>query len=79
MANGVVLPNMVYAPPDPHGPEIDSSDLFKDLLEQELAVAGYTATWVEDWDFYHIHAGEVHCGSNATHALPAQPWWEVLP
>jgi len=79
VVNGVVLPNGVYGPPDTHGPEIGGTDLFKDLLEDELAPAGYTVSWVEDWDFYHLGAGEVHCGSNATHAVPAQPWWESLP
>jgi protein-arginine deiminase len=79
LVNGVVLPNEVYAPPDPHGPEIGGSDLFKDLLDQNLGAMGYTNAWVEDWDLYHIYAGEVHCGSNATHELPAEPWWENMP
>jgi protein-arginine deiminase len=79
LVNGVVLPNMIYAPPDPHGPVISSIDLFKGLLEDELVTAGYTAAWVEDRDLYHILGGEVHCGSNATHAIPDQPWWETMP
>ncbi len=79
VVNGVVLPNEVFAAPDPHGPAISAIDLFKDLLEQNLTPVGYTVAWVEDWDLYHIHAGEVHCGSNATHEIPAQPWWENMP
>ena len=79
VVNGVVLPNGVFAAPDPHGPEIGGVDLFKDLLEQTLTPVGFTAAWVEDWDLYHLGGGEVHCGANATHEMPEQPWWENMP
>ena len=79
VVNGMVLPNGVYAPPDPHGPEIAGVDLFKDLLDTSLTPVGYTAHWVENWDLYHIYAGEVHCGSNVTNQVPTQPWWESAP
>jgi len=79
VVNGVVLSETVFAAPDPHGPEIGGFDLFKDLLEQNLVVVGYTPAWIENWDLYHRLDGEVHCGSNVTRAIPSQPWWEGAP
>lgn len=79
VVNGIVLPNGVYAAPDPHGPVLGGVDLFKSLLEQSLAPVGFNPEWVEDWEFYHINMGEVHCGANATHEIPVQPWWEAMP
>ncbi len=79
VVNGIVLPNGVFAAPDPHGPNINGVDLFKVLLEQSLNPVDFNPEWVEDWEFYHIHMGEVHCGANATHEIPIQPWWEAMP
>jgi protein-arginine deiminase len=74
--NGVALNSTTFASPDPHGPVIGGSDIFKTALQSALTPYGYTVRWVEDWYLYHINAGEVHCGSNAMRAIPAAKWWE---
>ncbi|MDP2314317.1 MAG: protein-arginine deiminase family protein [Pseudomonadota bacterium] len=30
--------------------------------------------WLDDWDWYHVQWGEVHCGSN-TQRPPTRDWW----
>ncbi len=30
--------------------------------------------WLDDWDWYHLAWGEVHCGSN-TQRTPVRDWW----
>lgn len=62
--------------PDPHGPVINGVDIFKKQLEDALAPHGVTIHWVDDWNLYHTLAGEVHCGTNATRAIPSAKWWE---
>jgi protein-arginine deiminase len=73
--NGIYLADGVFAAPDPHGPVIDGKDIFKVQLESAIAAHGIEVKWVEDWNLYHIAAGEVHCGSN-TRRRPTNKWWE---
>jgi protein-arginine deiminase len=63
--------------PDPHGPVIDGEDIFKRQLEEELGRLGIGVSWIDDWDVYHRHVGEVHCGTNASRAIPDVKWWEA--
>jgi protein-arginine deiminase len=63
--------------PDPLGPVIDGVDLFKQQLEEELGRLGIGVSWIDDWDLYHLNLGEVHCGTNATRAIPDVKWWET--
>jgi protein-arginine deiminase len=75
--NGIYLANNVFASPNPHGPVINNSDIFKSQLSTALAPYGVSVHWVEDWDLYHRLLGEVHCGSNVTRSVPANTkWWE---
>ncbi len=62
--------------PDPFGPVIDGKDIFKAQLESALGAYGITVHWIDDWNLYHRLAGEVHCGTNAARAIPADTWWE---
>lgn len=32
--------------------------------------------WLDDWDWYHMMLGEVHCGSNTIRTPSETPWWE---
>jgi len=32
-------------------------------------------TYIDDWDFYHLRLGEVHCGSNEQRELPPPAQW----
>jgi protein-arginine deiminase len=76
MANLLVAsPTMVVAP-DPEGPLVDGVDPFKAHLETALAARGITVRWSDVWDLLHRNSGEVHCGTNATRALPTARWWE---
>jgi protein-arginine deiminase len=43
---------------------------FESLLPQNV-----TPHWLDDWDWYHMQLGEVHCGSN-TIRTPNANWWE---
>ena len=36
--------------------------------------SGNTVHWVDDWEWYHMALGEVHCGSNVRRA-PSGKWW----
>jgi protein-arginine deiminase len=77
MVNGIYLSDTVFGAPKPHGPVINGVDLFRADLEAALSPYGVQVAWIEDWDLYHRNAGEVHCGSNTTRAVPAQiKWWE---
>jgi protein-arginine deiminase len=77
----------VVAPPDPFGPVIGGADMWKtDLLERfgaKNALAsdgkGLDVVFVDDWDDYHINAGEVHCGTNPEASAPFSSvrWWET--
>jgi protein-arginine deiminase len=75
-ANGILLDSQNFAPPEPHGPAPEGTDIFKQQLEDELAPHGITVRWTEDWDLYHRLLGEVHCGSNSTRQIPEFKWWE---
>ncbi len=43
---------------------------FESLLPQNVS-----PHWLDDWDWYHMQLGEVHCGSN-TIRTPNANWWE---
>lgn len=74
--NMLVLDDRHLVVADPHGPEIDGKDIFKDQLEKSLGELGYKIWWQEDWDLYHRMLGEVHCATNATRTIPEFKWWE---
>ena len=75
--NGIYMADDVFGAPDPHGPVINGQDIFKSQLVSALAPYGIDVYWIENWDLYHRLLGEVHCGTNATRAVPASTkWWE---
>ena len=41
-----------------------------------LLPEGLDFHWLDDWDYYHIMLGEVHCGSNVVRT-PIADWWDV--
>ncbi len=74
--------------PNPFGPTINGVDIFQQDLTSRLAMAvnglgstgqGLSVNFVDDWDTYHILAGEVHCGSNPEAPAPfaSVKWWET--
>jgi protein-arginine deiminase len=72
----------------PFGPNIDGVDGFaQDLVDRltdpanELGSdgAGLYVYFTDDWDWYHVMDGEVHCGTNIN-GPPQQEirWWEAM-
>ncbi len=62
--------------PDPFLRE-DEGDQGADPLIAEVEALlpdSLTTHWIDDWDWYHIMWGEVHCGSN-TERTPLDDWW----
>lgn len=62
--------------PDPFlrvNPNIASDD-FKTHIEG-LLPAELEPHWLDDWEWYHLALGEVHCGSNVIRT-PIANWWE---
>ena len=87
LVNMLVMGNVI-APPDPFGPEIDGVDIFKKEMTDRLGTdknalgsdgKGLQITFVDDWTYYHILDGEVHCGSNPEAGAPfsSVKWWET--
>ncbi len=76
MVNGLYLGDGRFLAPDPHGPVIEGKDIFQEAMKNALAPYGVTVTFIEDWE-YHVSMGEVHCGTNATRAIPDKKWWET--
>ncbi|GLY47233.1 protein-arginine deiminase family protein [Lentzea sp. NBRC 102530] len=75
--NGISLGGGVFGAPDPHGPRVGGVDLFKTRTEQALTGTPVKIKWVEDWDFLHAGAGEVHCGTNAFREPTRADWWRA--
>lgn len=75
--NLVVLSRTDVAVADPHGPVVEGVDVFKAHLESQLAPHGLRVHWVDDWNLFHRLTGNVHCGTNATRAVPESAWWDT--
>ena len=54
--------------------EDTSSDPYIEMFESILP-EGVTPHWVNDWEWYHVQLGEVHCGSNIKRNA-IKNWWE---
>ncbi|AKT38609.1 protein-arginine deiminase family protein [Chondromyces crocatus] len=76
MVNGIYLSDTDFAAPDPFGPVIGGQDIFKQQMSEAFAPLGIAVHWIDNWALYHRMAGEVHCGTNTTRAIPAVNWWE---
>lgn len=75
LANAVIVNNVIHMT-DP------GNELFRLWTEERLQEAGasYAANWVSDedaWNIYHIHQGDLHCGSNIKRKIPVDlmSWW----
>lgn len=64
--------------PAPFGPVVAGTYLFREHIAQAVGPLVHTLTFANDWDDFHRHEGEIHCGTNQ---IP-QPlgagrrWWE---
>jgi protein-arginine deiminase len=77
IVNGIVLSDLDFGAPDPHGPDIGGVDFFRQYMQDQLAAHGITVHWIEDWYHLHLLYGEVHCGTNVLRQVPTLKWWEV--
>jgi protein-arginine deiminase len=75
-ANYAYVGPTTIAAPDPHGPVINGTDIFKKQMSDAFAPYGITVKYVEDWNLYHRLDGEVHCGSNTDRQVTVK-WWET--
>jgi hypothetical protein len=60
-----------------HIPE-ETVDLFQAYTHAILTFLGLKVRWVDSW-FYHLHEGEIHCGTNVLRKVPSsgRPWWSL--
>ncbi|CAM5239972.1 hypothetical protein GCM10010329_45320 [Streptomyces spiroverticillatus] len=76
LANGLSLTARHYAAPDPHGPRVGGTDLFRAATERALRRQGVRVSWVENFKWAHLAGGEVHCATNALRDTSGGvPWW----
>jgi len=65
--------------PEPYGPRHPpADDLFRASLLTALANGGIAqerVQFIDDWDWYHVAGGEVHCGTNVQRGMPEGNWW----
>jgi len=65
--------------PEPYGPRDDTDgDLFKAAAVSALTNGGIAqerVQFIDDWDWYHVAGGEVHCGTNVQRGMPEGNWW----
>ncbi|MFT4976681.1 MAG: hypothetical protein ACI8S6_002586 [Myxococcota bacterium] len=52
-----------------------SEDPFIDYIEGILP-PNVEPHWLDDWDWYHMMLGEVHCGSNTVRTPAEDSWWD---
>ena len=69
--------------PNPFGPKVAGVDVFAKDIQDRLGTAinalgtdgnGLHVHFIDDFETYHIEAGEVHCGTNPEG--PPQPTWQ---
>ena len=71
--------NRTIVLPDPKGPTIDGIDASAAPMRATLESLRLTVYLIENWEFYHARAGEVHCGINAMRRVKTLSWWETDP
>ena len=85
-ANALVMGDYIIHP-DPFGPVVNGEDIFKRDLSERLGTPvlgvgstgqGMSVNFTDDWDWYHVLLGEVHCGTNPDAPAPfdSKTWWE---
>jgi hypothetical protein len=55
-------------------------DVFQAYGHALLTSLGLKVRWIDTW-FYHVRAGEIHCGTNVLRQVPPpakNPWWTLV-
>jgi Protein-arginine deiminase (PAD) len=60
--------------PRPWGPRVGNQDTFEAAVQ---TVAN--KVFVDDWLWYHLFGGEVHCATAVKRQFPASDWWMLFP
>lgn len=66
--NGVQLAADRYVAPKQFGPLLNGKDVFATAVTAAYRAAGITVAYVDDWNVYHVGAGNIHCGTNVLRA-----------
>ncbi len=64
--------------PKPFGPVVGDDYVFERYLNDRLTPLGVEFSFKDDWADFHVHEGEIHCGTNQLpQPLAAYRWWEM--
>ncbi len=69
--------------PKPFGPMVGTVCQFEKEIETTItptSATGIQWKFIDDFMYYHVLAGEIHCGTNTYRKPPDKPlWWEMEP
>ena len=51
----------------------------QDAFETDVSANFPGSVYLDDWLYYHINFGEVHCGTNVVRDFPGLDWWDNQP
>ena len=49
----------------------------QDIFEGETRRLLPDAVFLDDWDYYHVYSGEVHCGTSVRRQILTHDWWDT--
>ncbi|KAM9241711.1 protein-arginine deiminase type-4-like [Dugong dugon] len=78
MVNMLVLGKYLGIP-KPFGPIIEGRCCLEEKVRSLLELLGLHCTFIDDFDTYHVHCGEVHCGTNVRRKPFSFKWWNMVP
>lgn len=63
--------------PAPFGPVCADTYVFRRYIQEKVGPLVNAVTFANDWDEFHAHEGEIHCGTNQIPQplVPARAWW----
>ena len=69
--------NGKYFVPQPFAPKYaKGKDLFEEDVKTKLGATD--VVFVDDWSFYHVNDGEVHCATLVRREVLPVDWWVNL-
>ncbi|XP_023407791.1 protein-arginine deiminase type-4 [Loxodonta africana] len=78
MVNMLVLGKYLGIP-KPFGPIIKGRCCLEEEVRSLLEPLGLHCIFIDDFDSYHVHRGEVHCGTNVRRKPFSFQWWKMVP
>ncbi|XP_007934043.1 protein-arginine deiminase type-4 [Orycteropus afer afer] len=77
MVNMLVLGKYLGIP-KPFGPIINGQCCLEEKVRSLLEPLGLHCTFIDDLAAYHLHRGEVHCGTNVRRKPFSFKWWNMV-